>query len=1171
MNNKKLSVLTFALVLACAATSAKGVGTNNEPTIIKAQTQKEQVVLSSNEDTQVQDEQKVKANKELLEKAQAEYDNKDFQSAIVHSTIYINSKPKKYEAYKLRGDAFYEMRQFKLAEKDYQTAVDLKKSDDKFMTNTKYVSAVILGADKNEQLQNTELGNLYGRLMYAQKALNNPKYEEAYENAIKYNSHIYLPQPNKSEINQINCPQKYGKIVNPKGVDEDIYGAINDIEKENYNEALYKLQKVTDKYPKYYQGYYLTGVALSGLEQYDNAIHSFEQALKYNPYDFESLASLGQSYYNKSEISFSDEDSKKSIDYFKQAIKYNNNCNTYYFYIGLNELQSGNIALAIDNFNKAVKLNTNDYNSIYYRSIANYMRGDYGAVIDDSTKLLYKHVSNYNSVLYLRALAYYKKGMYEKSLADLDNIQNEINDIYNADVKNTSEKEKTLDSYVYYLMDKIAKAQGTGDRANLANAYKNPIIAKLAQAQNSAVPYEKVLNSENISINDYKKFEDFYNTSLPKLLRSDAVITLNDIDNQYDYLRTTFDDLGISFKQKGNGYIITTIDNYPYKKYSHKLSNEDLNIVSQDVPEDIRQEVLSVSKVEMKQQTSQMDMLGDEAQPSLAQMLATNSLLGAQQKSAAKKIVAKNDLNEENDVTKIEFKPQSPDAEKTQSSNIASGEPFIYVDKPSKVDKVNTENVEKILEEEKSIQTPEIRISDKTGGVKITANELKNTSDVTISYIDTRKEIEKVLTDDNANNSIQKVNGLFTQYLDKESEIIPENPQQTIAYKQAAAVVEKHADVKPLDYGMQDMPYPMLSDGDEVIELEKENLFKETAQNIEKTENKISDSVSNIYKDIKNTIQEDVTEPFTLEEVPKTVKNENENKEVPVVVIPNITTASKVTAAGGTELLELPLTQVIPAVKSDENDIKTFKPKDVMREDYSLPVKTDNKIAEAENNLKLRLSENTEQEKEIEQVQYLTKEKVQEEKAKIRQNLKEQKEQLKQAQKEAKLRAKEQAAAQKAKAKTEKEQILAETKALRDEQKELLLKEKEQKFNEVKEKELAQEIEKEKQKAQQELEKAQAKAQAQKAKLEAKINEDSEIAKLEKIKEQTEKENTKQQIAEQKALLKAERAQAKAEAKARKEAQKAQAKNQDEKEVNVSEKAKKTFGLKNFFSKFKRK
>ena len=61
---------------------------------------------------------------------------KDYQTAINLLTAYINEKTKKYEVYKLRGDAYYALRRYYMAQKDYQTAVDIKSSEDKLMTNT---------------------------------------------------------------------------------------------------------------------------------------------------------------------------------------------------------------------------------------------------------------------------------------------------------------------------------------------------------------------------------------------------------------------------------------------------------------------------------------------------------------------------------------------------------------------------------------------------------------------------------------------------------------------------------------------------------------------------------------------------------------------------------------------------------------------------------------------------------------------------------------------------------------------------------------------------------------------------------------------------------------------------------------------------------------------------
>ena len=682
--------------------------------------------------------EKIKANKDTILKAQEAMDNKDYQTAVSLLTAYINEKPKKYEAYKLRGDAYYAIRRYYMAQKDYQTAIDIKSSEDKFMTNTKYVSAIVLGADKNEQKQNAELGDLYGALMYAQKAMNNPNYTASYDSAVKYNSHIYLPQPNKNEINKINCPQKYGKVLTPQGIDIQIYGAIDDIAKGNYNESLYKLQSVTTQYPNYYLGHYLTGVALSELEKDDDAIREFGKAISLNPYDFESRASLGRIYYSKAETKFSQDDARKSIEYFSQALRQNHNCPTYYFYIGMNELQIGNTNVAISNFDKALKINPSDYNSQYYKLIAQYINGNYQDVVDGASKLLLKHVSNYNSVLYLRALAYTKLNENEKALEDLNTIENNIGDIYNADIKTTSAREKSLESYVHYLKAQIQHSKGAGSAEDNTIAYSNPIIDRLSNAQKAIEPYEKTLYGESISLSDYNKFESFYSTSLPKLLESGAVITYEDIDNQYDYIRTTFADLGISFLYLNPDYKMTTIKDYPYKKYSSKLNRTEMQSLSaRPVSDSTNVELARAQSETLRKSTPSSELILQENQSSLAQMLASDALAGKPKPMEVKNPIALRDVPVKESSTPS-FKPENPDAEKVYSSkNIASGD--TYVRENPLVNQDNSKNVTKILNEEKTIQTqiPEIKQETNVetasdGSVKISVNNPISTPDVVI-------------------------------------------------------------------------------------------------------------------------------------------------------------------------------------------------------------------------------------------------------------------------------------------------------------------------------------------------------------------------------------------------------------------------------------------------------
>lgn len=458
----------------------------------------------------------IKFKRDTLDIAVEFMKNKDFNAALPHLNAYIEAKPKKYQGYKLRGEAYYALRKYDLAVADFQKAVDIKADNDKFATGTKVISAVVLGADRQDQYQNSELGELYGELMYAQKAVNDNMYEVSYKKAMEYNSHQYLPAPKKEEISKINCPQKYGKTFNAQGVDADISAVVEDIEKGKFSEAVYTIPKITSEYPNYYLGHYLTGVVMSGLEQDEEAVSAFNRAISLNPNDFESYASLGLLYYREAEKTFDSKLAAKSVENFQKALKNNPNCNTYYYYIGLNEMLENKYDAAISNFKKAINLKNNDYNSKYYKAVAQYLNKDYKGTIEEATNLLFRRVSNYNSVLYLRALSYYKLKNYEAAIADIEKVHHNMDDIYNLDIKKFTQKEMILETYLYYLQSKISRDNGLGAKSDLLKAYKNPIIALLDS------------RSKDFEHANYK-------------------LTSFDIDNQYDLLRTTFDDLGLDF------------------------------------------------------------------------------------------------------------------------------------------------------------------------------------------------------------------------------------------------------------------------------------------------------------------------------------------------------------------------------------------------------------------------------------------------------------------------------------------------------------------------------------------------------------------------------------------------------------------------------------------------
>lgn len=823
----------------------------------------------------------IKGNKDAFETAENLIAQKNYQESLKYLDAYISSKPKKYEAYKLRGDAYYALRRYDLAEKDYQTAIDLKADDDKFVTGTKVLSAVVLGADKQEQLQNPELGNLYAKLMYAQKAQNKTTYESSYAKAVELNSHIYLPQPKKDEISQINCPQKYGKVFNPQGDDKYLYDAINDIEQENYRDSVFKSQYIITNYPDYFLGYYLNGVALAGMEQDEDAIVAFQNALKKNPYDFESLASLGQLYYAQAEKTFSSEDAKKSTDYFHQALKLNPNCNSYYFYIGLNDLLQGKVSSAIENFDSAIKLKSNDYNSQYYKIIAQYINGDYSSVVSGAGKLLYRRVSNYNSVMYLRALAEYKQGQSDLALEDLEKIYNSTTDIYNSDVRYVSNKEKTLLKYCYYLKAQILAQKGMGTKSDMAEAYSNPIIAQLAATEKMLNSYKPEIVDGKVSLADYQKFNKAYNNAFGMLKQSNVVITPEDIDTQYDYIRTTFDDLGVSFVYQNPNYKISAIDNYVFKKYSSKLSAEDFQALSEGVAED---EVLALRpKIEettsaLTSATPQNVLLGDENTTSIAQMLASQALIPmAVPQDLQSKVEPQTQAVIEPSIPQVEdVKPQ------VVEEKVAEAQGLEPVQKDEEAVAEEKNEIQQDMKNVETVEEPIANVEETSESIKIVADEIKDSPDFTISYpkeevknivppqeehiaeapqtevqpetptveqkeplVEEQKEPLILKVDEQIQPAEQKVEKIASNkfinkpvtlpLFDESRPVVTEPAKEPVVEqpKQDVKIIEKHADINSEDFGVTPVkPLPKEENPEDVVELEPQSFLYRAEQQI---------------------------------------------------------------------------------------------------------------------------------------------------------------------------------------------------------------------------------------------------------------------------------------------------------------------------------------------------
>ena len=540
----------------------------------------------------------------------------------------------------------------------------------------------------------------------------------------------------------------------------------------------------------------------------------------------------------------------------------------------------------------------------------------------------------------MRALAQYKLGDKEKAIADLEKIQSGVEDIYNADVRIISAKEKTLQNYLYYLKSKLLQDEGYGVKADLMKALQNPIIAKLNQIENVASSYKSSMNGEIISLNDYKNFENFYKNRLPQLLQQGGLtISLDDIDNQYDYIRTTFDDLGINFVYSNPDYKMTTTEDYVYKKYSSKLTNEDRQTVLAQIP-NVKTEPLVQVKPLLKATTSQMDMLPSDSQTSIAQILASQSLgavitaafdnnsvpqpkedvVALQPKPAISTELppeVSEILNEDKQVIKTEEKKDEKHEAQLHSDSL------VIARQDSIIDGTSEDTTKDDSQEATMPDFPidkEFSVDPKITPTKVVADEIKRTQDFTVSYpkeetVKVEKPIEQQPVIETpkpvATPEVEKTEPIMVTAQDVTTKVAdsmeqPAKPVEEVKKSEPVKIVEKHADINPKDFDLVHNQAPKIAETDEVIELAPENYMSDVEKvlsnqqfgniNNQKVANNFSglkisskvDDVAQTSEKVANDVKEQVEETKTAE-----VSKIAEVKDEAQIVLPEENNSAK--------------------------------------------------------------------------------------------------------------------------------------------------------------------------------------------------------------------------------------------------------------------------------------
>jgi len=227
--------------------------------------------------------------------------------------------------------------------------------------------------------------------------------------------------------------------------------------------------------------------------------------------------------------------------------------------------------------------------------------------------------------LYLRALAKYRQGLNEDALSDLETIHNNMNDIYNADIVQKSDKDTVLTSYLYYLKSQILKSTGAGVKADLQKAMTNKVLADILSSQ------------------------------------KDITLSAADFDSQYDYLRETFTDKDLNITYLNPNYKISlsekpvaAINTEPVKNINSENEAQEIESTADNIsqtqeiaaqkinPEpslasmdfsanaaksrEIVSDNISAGENKLKQSTLPAQTLPQGDEPSIAQLLATQSL-----------------------------------------------------------------------------------------------------------------------------------------------------------------------------------------------------------------------------------------------------------------------------------------------------------------------------------------------------------------------------------------------------------------------------------------------------------------------------------------------------------------------------------------------------------------
>ncbi|PZO36076.1 MAG: hypothetical protein DCF19_22480 [Pseudanabaena frigida] len=354
-----------------------------------------------------------------------------FEEAVAAYENALNSISK-YEAWFNKGLSLWKLGRYEESIASYDKAIEIK-PDDFVSWNNRGIALGELGRFEEEidsynkalEIQPDFSDSFYGKacaytsIGEAEKAIDN------LERAIQLNSLEFLDLARKDkDLDSLRSNPRFQELItdlptilNDKTQDNDpdkFYKqgvSLRDIGR--YEEAIVSFDIALRIKPDFYDAWYKRGSTLRNLGKYEEALDSYDQALKIKPYK-------GVVWFQRGHVLLKLDKYEEAISSFDRATLNNPDSDEAWYKRGFALGKLGRYEEEIESYDKALKINPYKYNAWYNRGIALRELGRYEESImsydkaleikrDDCELLNNRGVALVHSGRYVEAIASYEK------------------------------------------------------------------------------------------------------------------------------------------------------------------------------------------------------------------------------------------------------------------------------------------------------------------------------------------------------------------------------------------------------------------------------------------------------------------------------------------------------------------------------------------------------------------------------------------------------------------------------------------------------------------------------------------------------------------------------------------------------------------------------------------